>query len=250
MKVGIFSDIHSNWAALVATLKDARREGVSTFFFLGDVVGYGPFPQKCLDRVREVYHIYIKGNHEEFAVLLDGRESLVKLIMNENSYQGLVYTRSQLSDLDFGFIDSLPEIAIREDLGLTLAHGAISSEHTSLYVENESAALRELQCAKTSISLIGHTHAPYVYGNINGVRRNLTEQILLHSDEKFLINVGSVGQPRDGDCRSCYAILEYADNGQIHLELRRVFYNIQSTELGIVAAKLPLRLATRLYEGS
>ncbi len=253
-KIAIISDIHSNLEALTRVIEDARynQTTVNEICCLGDIVGYGPAPLQC---VSEVF-LYcsqgaiIRGNHEECVMDFER----LKDELNPFAKAGIVYTRSELLKSDridekFHIFRNLPTRKSLTRFDITLAHGSYTEPSAWKYIYDEEAVAKEAEASPTHVLFLGHTHVPFVYSNVNGLYEGPFEEFVLPKDEKFVINVGSVGQPRDGDCRSAYGILEIKDNGEKTYTLRRVFYDIQKTADAIMKAGLPIELAERLFRG-
>jgi len=247
LKIAIMSDIHGNWEALQAVFRDITEQGATRILCLGDTVGYGPQPRECLEAVWKQKSTFLKGNHEAAVCLLDTEKKNIQKVLCDLAFSGIVYARFQLADKHLKFMRALPETYVLPKLGISLAHGAFSRGHTWRYINTEETAGKELKAVTTPLCFIGHTHSAFVFGSKKGHYGSVPVGMPL-KDEKFLINVGSVGQPRDGDCRAAYVILEMTEQGP-PITLRRVFYDIGETERAIINAKLPRVLAERLYCG-
>jgi predicted phosphodiesterase len=244
MKIGIISDIHGNWPALKATLKDMNRKKVDTIFCLGDVVGYGPNPLKCWKTIRRKARLIVKGNHEDGVCNPKRAEEE----LTELAFAGIEYSRRILPKWAIDRIKELRPLAILTSLNVTLAHSSFSDPTAWEYIEESEEAEIELNALKTSIGFIGHTHIPFVYGSLHGLFEKLPDNLHLAVKEKYLINVGSVGQPRDGDCRASYGIIEMRGQEKF-FSLERVFYDIEKTATAIRNSGLPKILAERLFQG-
>jgi predicted phosphodiesterase len=247
MKIAIISDIHSNLEALNSVFVDMITIGVDKLFCSGDIVGYGPFPTKCLDIVRKYSNCVVMGNHDQGVFDLKTQEDF-----NKYALLAIRFTMIDMVPSDVKYLMSLPMKADIDEWGISLAHGSYSHPEEWRYLGKEEEErpeeelLKEFDLIPNRICFVGHTHEPFVFGNKNGFYEST--KIKLPSDEKFIINVGSVGQPRDNDCRACYGILEITNDSTI-FSLRRVFYNIQETEKAIMDKSLPSILAERLYRG-
>lgn len=245
MKIAIISDIHSNLEALIAVQLDIISQGISQIFCLGDVVGYGPFPKNCLNLTRKISQIILKGNHEDCVC----NQTNLKERLNDYALEGIKFSIKLLTNEEIIFMNTFPLVKVYEDLDLSLSHGSFHEPEKWIYIENPQEAKSELKYTPTRICLIGHTHIPYVFGSEKGLYEELPDDLLLNKDEKFLINVGSVGQPRDGDCRASYGVLEYRSDGLVYFNLRRVFYDISITEEAMKQIGLPVWLYLRLFRG-
>ena len=228
-------------------LDDAVKEEVSASFCLGDIVGYGADPKMCLVGMRNICgdENIIRGNHEEAVCDLN----MARREFNENAFFAAQYSRVQLSDEDMNFLSELPSIKVLSDQSVTLIHGSFTPPQTMKYVRGMYEFENELCNLPTHICIGGHTHFPSIYRQGSDCFESITEgAVELDSQSKYFINTGSVGQPRDGDVRASYAILEFVD-GKVTATIRRVFYDIQKTADAIIAAELPRHLADRLFHG-
>jgi len=249
LKIAIISDIHSNLEALLAVGKDMYFNRVEQIFCLGDMVGYAANPCKCLTLFKKMQvKITLKGNHEDAVCNFDSDKSQVKEGMNEAAFSGIKYTRRKLSNSMLNVLRKLPIIKVMPDFGLTLAHGSCAKDHIWKYVETEDDVQEEFSALTTKICVLGHTHVPFVFGSKRGLYEALPDNMVLKQDENFVINVGSVGQPRDGNCRASYGLFDISKTQTI-FTLRRVFYDIAKTARAIEKAGLPIVLAERLFQG-
>ena len=223
---GIISDIHANWDALKAVFADGESRGVGDWICLGDIVGYGAEPEKCIQSVKEHCRVIVQGNHDEAATLETNPDDF-----NPVARQAILWTRYTLSPISREWLQGLPYTA-REDNRLYV-HASPHSPELWNYIFTESEARRQLAGLDATIHLcfIGHTHEPFRFVAPSGAE---------------MINVGSVGQPRDGDPRASYVTLD-ATNGTT--EFVRVEYDIESARQKILRAKLPPFLAERLLHG-
>ena len=242
MRYLVISDIHANLTALETVLSDAGS--FDRIWCLGDITGYGPDPNECIMRLREYPLTSLAGNHD-WAVLgkvdLDG--------FNLDARAACLWTRMRLTPENRVFLESLP-IKIEED-GYTLAH-ASPSEPVEEYVLDALAAEYNFTRFATRVCLIGHTHWPIAFLQPDGAPRVcLQVRPLVHRPFKlaggrWLINPGSVGQPRDGDPAASYALLDI-ETGQ--WEYRRASYPVKEVQQRMKQYKLPTRLVERLTHG-
>lgn len=240
MKIAIISDIHGNLTAFKAVLRDFRLFKPESIYCLGDVVGYGPHPRECLNIVRNISKVILGGNHERAVV----NEEFNQEFMNKVAAKGVLYSRGALPQEDLNYIAALSPIYIEDKMAF--AHGAFSDPWE--YIDSEDKAEEELKTTPARICFVGHTHIPFVFSDKQGLIERLPDNMVLNPEEKFLINVGSVGQPRDGDCRARYCQIEICGK-KVSLNLREVFYNIKRTEEAMKKTNLPMVLAERLYCG-
>lgn len=241
MRILVISDVHSNLTALNAVLKDAGH--IDTIWSLGDIVGYGPHPNECISRLNEFEHVAIAGNHD-WAVL--GKLDLADF--NTDARNANLWTRDQLTIESEAYLDSLPETIVTDNF--TLAHG--SPRHPIWeYLFYVGMARLSFGYYDTSICLVGHTHVPVIFRDVVETHECEVSQHVegahVHLDEsRYIINPGGVGQPRDGDPRAAYLLL---DPEAQEFEHRRVSYDIAKTRESMREAGLPPRLSARLEFG-
>jgi diadenosine tetraphosphatase ApaH/serine/threonine PP2A family protein phosphatase len=242
MLVGIVSDIHSNVVALDAVLRDMGPVGA--LWCLGDVVGYGPNPNECIDCLVAQPHLdaCLTGNHDA-AVL--GKVSVADF--NAAAQQAVLWTREQLTAGSRQFLAQRPSSLVA-DGEFTLAHGS-PRDPIWEYIIDTGVARANFACFETPVCLVGHTHVPAVFavggdGRVHLLRHGT--RLALRGEQRYIVNPGSVGQPRDGDPRAAYAVF---DSEQGVLEFRRVAYDIAETQQRMRAARLPARLVERLDYG-
>jgi putative phosphoesterase len=225
MRLAILSDIHSNIHALKAVTAELKGRGsAEVVVCAGDIVGYGAFPNECCRAIGEISKQTVLGNHD--LAVLDQDTSF----MNPYATEAILWTSSRLDDDTRTWLHSLSKEARFQVAGLEVAmyHGSVKS--CTEYVFEEDATESMLARARCGLLILGHTHVPYVRRFPSGV----------------IINPGSVGQPRDGDPRSCYALL---DTESQECEIFRVDYDIDEAANAIESAGLPRFLADRLSFG-
>lgn len=245
MRYLVISDIHANLTAFEAVLADAGRLGHDYEFVwcLGDVVGYGPDPNECVDLLRGMPHLCLAGNHDWAALgRLDART------FNADARRAVTWTRDELTDENLAFLEALPTTFVLGDF--TLAHGS-PREPVWEYILDPMIAGLNFSHFQTPYCLVGHTHTPVVFEQANGrgpaaaVAPQYGERFALNAKRR-IINPGSVGQPRDSDPRAAYGIL---DAGAMTFEHRRVPYDIGAVQERMRRAVLPDRLIRRLEHG-
>ena len=239
MRIALFGDIHANLEALEAVLDDASQQGVTDYVCLGDIVGYNADPAACLEKVREMDCPTVKGNHDEDA---SGNHSLDS--MNPVAAAALEWTRLQLSDEQRQWLTRLR--MVRQVSDFTVVHSTLDQPANWNYVTNRFDAMSNFSYQFTQLCFHGHTHVPRVYMKTDRVVEVPAESVIIEDSAKYFINVGSVGQPRDGDWRACYAIYDLDHKMVV---FRRVEYDIVTTQGKIIAAGLPTMLAERIREG-
>ena len=241
MRILIISDIHSNLTALEAVLADAGH--IDAVWCLGDLVGYGPDPNECISRVRELPNLVcIIGNHD--AATLNQIDSTT---FNPEARDAVRWTQDTLSDGSVAFLESLPERVEMEDV--TLVHG--SPRHPVWeYLLDTKNATQSFAHFETPYCFVGHTHLPSVYllGKDNHSARLMIPEASSHMvlSPRAILNPGSVGQPRDRDSRAAYAI--YFPEEHVW-EYRRVTYQVKEVQERMEEAGLPERHIQRLSAG-
>jgi len=249
MRVAVLSDIHANLQALTAIAADLDHARVDEVWSLGDVVGYGGNPRDCLRWVHERAQLVVKGNHDEAVATGD------VAWFNPMAAQAARLHAQQLLPPERSAIYAWPT-AIQRDVAATstLVVHASPDDPLHEYVQPQDArlGLRRWE-GRARIILLGHTHRPFAARLEDGKNEwRASEFLELVQDKReaahplLIVNPGSVGQPRDGDPRASYAILDYAART---VELRRVSYDVEGAAQAILKAGLDQILALRLYEG-
>lgn len=239
MRFALFADIHGNLEAFQAVLESLRGERIDRHICVGDIVGYGANPRECIKLVKDLSCITIAGNHDWAAV---NRTSID--YFNPYAKEAVLWTRNQLSQEDQDFLKGL-ELIHRFDC-FTIVHATLKAPAEWKYIFSTSDALQSFQLLSNPILFVGHSHVPIVFEENGGYRCYFSDEINLEEGRKYIINIGSVGQPRDGDPRASFSIYDTESN---QVEIRRVEYNVEETMRKIVEAKLPPVLAWRLREG-
>lgn len=246
-RYAIISDIHSNIEALDAVIEDARAQGVDDFVCLGDVVGYNAAPHECIQRIRELGCKVVKGNHDHYcsdpSVDLDD--------FQPNAASVIEWTRRNISAEDTQWLHNLPYTAVMS--GFTIVHSTLDSPEHFRYAFDKQDAEDSFNYQRTRVCFHGHTHVPCIFrkttaGATHGIQKLGTANCLLEPGNYF-INVGSVGQPRDGIPQACYVIFSMEGLAKLSVEFRRVDYDVESAIQRIREAGLPERLINRLYTG-
>lgn len=239
MRIAVMSDIHGNLPALEAVLARIGGLDADAVCCLGDVVGYGPFPNECLDLVRSRCSAVVKGNHDSGLI---GETPTADF--NQYGRRALAWTSTVITPEGLAWLRSLPVLTTVGPV--TLVHASPADPGSWPYVLTMEDARGAFDALTTDVCCIGHTHVPVVIGEdltINAFRKHArtgTEKA------RYLINVGSVGQPRDGDPRAAFGFLDLT---RWSYELIRVEYDVTKTADAIRAAGLPEPLAQRLVRG-
>jgi predicted phosphodiesterase len=239
MRIAIFGDIHANLEALEVVLADAREQGCTSYICLGDVVGYNANPRECLQIVQSLKCPVVKGNHDDYASSDSSLESF-----NPLAEVAIQWTRDQLTPAEKTWLGALPLISKLR--GFTVVHASLEDPGGWGYVLNQLDAAASFSKQATKLCFFGHTHNPRAYIKDSSVVGLPFEQLVVEPDKRYFVNVGSVGQPRDGDWRAAYVVF---DEEKRMIRLRRLRYDLAKTQGKILAAGLPPRLADRLAYG-
>ena len=239
MRFAIFSDVHANLEALEAVLADARARKCTRFVCLGDVVGYNANPGECVERVRELDCPVVKGNHDEAASRLTPPGDF-----NEIAERAIAWTRERLTDEHKEWLRGLPLQTRVHDF--TVVHATLDTPEQWGYVFNNLDAAASFTYQRTNVCFFGHTHVPMVFVRDENVRRERIEHVRIEPAKKYFINMGSVGQPRDGNWRAAYCIYDTENN---LVQQFRVKYDLAAVQKKIAEAGLPRLLAERLAIG-
>jgi predicted phosphodiesterase len=239
LKIGIVSDIHGNIHALKAVEEALNREGVEEVWSLGDTIGYGAFPSECVSWVRENCSKAVLGNHELAALGFVEPEEL-----NDVAAKAVRWSRERLSREDIAYLRSLP--LHDTAYGCRLVHDTPAAPGSMEYILDKGSAYRALLSLKEKVCLFGHTHIPVAYRLLGSAVDKLSLPIVLIRGGRYLINPGSVGQPRDRDPRASFGVLDLEENA---FYLHRIEYNVKEAARAILNAGLPEFLAARLLLG-
>ena len=239
MKIAIFGDIHANLEGLEAVLQDAADRDCTHFVCIGDIVGYNANPRECLEVVRQLECPVVKGNHDEEASL---NTDLVGL--NPLAERAMQWTRDNLTTEDKTYLSELR--MVRQVRDFTIVHATLDSPSSWGYVTNKFDAMASFGYQYTPVCFFGHTHSPKFYVKTTTVNVERGSSIEIENGKKYFINVGSAGQPRDGDWRVAYAIYDLGVN---RVTIRRLEYDLPKTQKKIIDAGLPTMLAERLELG-
>jgi diadenosine tetraphosphatase ApaH/serine/threonine PP2A family protein phosphatase len=246
MRYLVLTDIHANLEALDACLADARDRTYDATLVLGDLVGYGPDPNAVVERIQSLEPMaVVRGNHDKVACGLEQAEGF-----NAVAKSAAKWTLDTLSPEHRDWLCALPEGPTQVDEVVEICHGSPFDEDA--YIFDELDAVRALKVATRPLCLFGHTHYPVTFElseqtfDSVGSAAAPQMQVQMRSGCKYLINPGSVGQPRDGDPRAAYAIV---DTKAQRVELFRVKYAVEETQAKIIKAGLPEVLAQRLAVG-
>jgi predicted phosphodiesterase len=239
MKYAIIADIHANLEAFRVVLEDAKKQNCTHYACLGDVVGYNANPKECLDMIRDTGMPCVKGNHDEYCSSESNLEGF-----NPHAAEAIQWTRAQLTEEDRQWLKELKYI--RLVASFSIVHATLDGPQRWGYVFDRLAAAASFTYQNTAVCFFGHTHVPVAFIRDSVVRGGTYSKFKIEPGRKYFINVGSVGQPRDGNPKAAYVVYDM-DEGSV--ELRRLDYDIAAAQAKIMAAGLPPRLAERLALG-
>lgn len=236
MSIAILSDIHGNLEALSAIFNYLEKKKIAKIYCLGDIVGYGPNPNECVDLIASKCTNSIIGNHDHAALGLTSIE-----YFNEFAKVSTRWTMNQLTNKSKDFLLSL-DFKYSNDQYL-FVHSSPSDPKAWNYVLTEHDAKKEFKYFDQKICFIGHSHFPIVFSKKGYTRKS---KVKLDDLNRYIVNVGSTGQPRDGDSRACFCV--YSEEHK-KVEYVRIEYDIKKTRDKIINAGLPMFLADRLKKG-
>ncbi len=239
MKYAIIADIHANLDAFQVVLDDIKGQNCTHVACLGDVVGYNANPKECLDIVRGMNIPCVKGNHDEYCSSDEHLEGF-----NPHAAEAVNWTRQQLNTEDRQWLRDLKYL--RLVASFSIVHATLDMPQRWGYVFDKLAAAASFTYQNTSVCFFGHTHVPVAFIRDSVVRGGTYSKFKVEPGRKYFINVGSVGQPRDGCPKAKYVVYDM-DEGTI--ELRKLDYDIAAAQKKILDAGLPPRLAERLAFG-
>lgn len=239
MRIAVLADVHGNLEALESVLIAIHKDGADRVYVLGDIVGYGPDPTACIYRIREAEAICVLGNHDEALIKPAHIHEL-----NPMARETLLHSRDMVGVDELDYLRSFAYRCSEGDAVLSHANPAEPENWQCLFLFEHIDWC--LQALTSRIAFVGHTHYPAIYCHMDATSVPLTSSEVAIGRHRYLINVGSVGQPRDGDPRACYALW---DTGSSRVELRRVDYAVQRTQEKIHALGWPVYVAERLARG-
>jgi diadenosine tetraphosphatase ApaH/serine/threonine PP2A family protein phosphatase len=241
MKYGFFSDVHANLEALKACIIDFRAEKLDKLYFLGDAVGYGPFPDECVKLINDVASVKLMGNHDYAALGLMETD-----YFNQYAAESMGWTKNSISRKTIEIMSNFDIKHVFNDI--LLVHSSPKEPELWHYILDMDDARESFEYFTERICLVGHTHRPYIVCKVDSGDTFLSKQAeeTISEDRRYLINIGSLGQPRDGDPRSCYMIYDAATKIIRH---KRVAYNVKATQRDMAKIGMPDYLIERLAVG-
>jgi len=236
--IAIISDIHANLEALETALAYIQQRKITTIVSLGDIVDYGPRPNECVELVKKKCNISLMGNHDHAVV---GGTDI--RYFNIYAQQSVLWTRQHLLKSNLDYLSHLP--FTHEENQVLYVHSTPLHPEEWDYILSNTEAQYYFKYTNYPLIFIGHSHFPVIFSHNQGMLEPKTTKLDLTHD-RYIVNVGSVGQPRDGDPRLCFVIF---DPQEATVEYVRLQYNIDKTAEEIRKVGLPDYLANRLYRG-
>ncbi|NQT32765.1 MAG: metallophosphoesterase family protein [Candidatus Omnitrophica bacterium] len=235
----ILSDIHSNLPAFEAVIK-AFPKKYDKIICAGDIVGYGAEPNECIKLLLSLGADNILGNHDAAVI---GKMNSSNF--NEYAQEAVFWTQAHIAGGSRNYLEGLEHIR-KEDF-FTAVHGTLHRAEKFQYMMTGADAMHTFEILETQVCFVGHSHLPGVFVSRNGrLTGILNERIPLQPDAKYIVNAGSVGQPRDGDPRACFCTY---DTDKSEIGYHRVEYDVETARERIIDAGLPQRLGDRLLWG-
>jgi predicted phosphodiesterase len=269
-KYAILSDIHANTDALNVVLEKCRELEVDKYVCLGDIVGYNAEPKECIQMIRDLNPVaVVKGNHDDYASRNDDRMDG----FNPHAQRAVIWTKNQLDDEERAYLASLPLRRTIPGTNITAVHATLDSPDTWGYIFDSHHAANNFTYQFTQLCFCGHSHVPlafckrpitsmiekpideileWAYNSDDGMfprDPSIPDEVVLElkTGYKYLLNVGSVGQPRNHDPRASFAVYDIVEKTVTRYRLP---YDIESAQAKILSAELPERLAIRLSNGN
>ena len=239
MKYALISDVHANLEALNAVMDEIESMNINQIFCLGDTIGYGANPEECANIIQEKCDICLMGNHEAAVV-----GNLDISYFTQYAKDAALWTREHISKETLRWAINLPLLSTMHNF--TLIHGSLYQPEMFNYVQTIADAEHNFKALETEILFLGHSHQPLAFFNTEPMTYTLGPEIELDNSDKVIVNIGSVGQPRDENPLSCFAVYDSDEN---IVELFRVKYDYKLTAKKILEAGLPEALAIRLSIG-
>jgi len=239
LRYGIFGDIHGNLDAFQSVLAEMEKLDIQEYLCMGDIVGYGADPEACVKIVRELGALTIAGNHDH-AVL--GHLDIA--YFNQYAREAALWTRAHLSQESMDWLRQRPFVEHLEDF--TIVHGSLQAPELFNYVTTIKDAEFNFRLMDKTILFLGHSHQPLAFFYTDPMTYTMDPTIPIDPESKAIVNVGSVGQPRDEDPRAAFAL--YDDDAN-QVVIHRVEYDIDRAAGKILEAGLPQALALRLSLG-
>jgi predicted phosphodiesterase len=240
MKYGILGDIHANLEALEAVLEDMEKQGVKKFVSVGDLVGYGANPIECIDIVRNRLKATVTAGNHDFAAV----DKLNIDFFNAYARESALWTRKTLPEEHKAYIRSLKLVEYCDNF--TVVHSTLYSPELFEYIQTSYDAHLSFEQQTTPLSFMGHSHVPVNFFKRKNVSFNMDTEVKIDENTKIMVNVGSIGQPRD---ENPDAVSVVYDSEESLIRVSRVRYDVEKAARKIVSSGLPEILAERLKYG-
>ena len=241
MRYAVISDIHGNLEAFESVLDAISKERVDSYLFVGDIIGYGADPKGCIKMLKSLDPaVAIAGNHEWGVI-----DKLDVSYFNDTARNAILWTKKALDNSEIEYLRSFP--LAYEDEKITLVHGTLNMPEEFYYILDTEDAYVTLSQMKSRLCFVGHSHVPGIFASDHTkVEYFERTDVKMDGERRYLVNVGSVGQPRDGNPAAAFAIY---DDEELAIEIKRVDYDVKKAQDKILKAGLPAELAQRLSEG-
>ncbi|MBI5369241.1 MAG: metallophosphoesterase family protein [Planctomycetes bacterium] len=239
MRYAVLADVHANLEALEAVLEEIQKEKIDKIVCLGDVVGYGANPTECIAKLRSLNTCVVAGNHD-FATI----DKLNVDFFNSYAREAALWTRKVLTKEDAAYLGTLKLVDTVDNF--MLVHSTLYSPELFEYIQTSYDAHLSFSNMATPLCFLGHSHVPVTFIQKRMVTFTMEPKVKLDANSKTMVNVGSVGQPRDENPEAAFAIYDSDDN---MIWIRRVKYDIEKAARKIIKAGLPEILAERLRYG-
>ncbi len=241
MHYAVISDVHSNLEALDAVLQDIRKRKIEKVFFLGDAVGYGPNPNECVEILKDNCEVLLAGNHDWASLGMTDIE-----YFNEYAKEAILWTIKVLNEKNRKTLSTFPITKLMKKENILLVHSTPKEPEQWHYLLTLWDAEINFHYFDQRICILGHSHQPFVIEKFpSGEMITHRREARLGKGKRYIINAGSIGQPRDRDPRACYVVLE----GE-RVDFIRVPYPVEKTQKKMSEAGLPSLLIQRLSEGT
>jgi diadenosine tetraphosphatase ApaH/serine/threonine PP2A family protein phosphatase len=240
MHFAVISDVHANLDALIAVMEDIKQRKMEDIFFLGDAVGYGPNPNECIDLLKKNCKVLLAGNHDWGAL---GITDITHF--NEYARYAIEWTKHVLTEEAGRILRSLPLKEELRERDIFLVHSTPRAPEEWHYLLTLWDAEINFHYFQNKFCFLGHSHQPFILEmEPTGELVTYREMATIRESSRYIINVGSIGQPRDGDPRACYTIIEDSK-----VEMVRVEYDVEGVQNKMMKERLPYPLIERLSVG-
>ncbi|MFH1479559.1 MAG: metallophosphoesterase family protein [Candidatus Omnitrophota bacterium] len=240
MRYGVFGDIHGNLEAFQKVISSYKREAIDRLICVGDIVGYGANPRECIEEIKKIHALSICGNHDQASI------GLLNIgYFNYAAKAAIGWTRGVLEKEDIEYLRSLK--LILEEPGFSVVHGSLDRPGSFMYILGKYSSYSSFYKMEKELLFVGHSHVPGMFCMKDGLADNIPGcSVKIEKGTKYIINVGSVGQPRDKDPRASYCIY---DTDKKTIEIKRTPYDVKTAKSKVLKKGLPKILGNRLERG-